>query len=239
MKRGFLNSKKAKDQLEPLHNHGAVGSHSKSKIVPRIMTFSNLNTEAVQGILAKPAEPYAVIHFPSLELTQSKEPSSICIFRPSTCDKITKTPGFYTPPPRLNPTDVVFTKNMPNMGVGLFSKRSVECRQVLFSERPLLIYPLRFRMAISDGLSEEEVTKMGDMKFEKILQLALSEMTKEDVNAYMSLSNCHPESPPLYGIARTNVFGTGTDIEDSEAEGKAPYGVIGTLASRINHRYVV
>jgi len=130
----------------------------------------------------------------------------------------------YTPPPRLNPTDVVFTKNMPNMGVGLFSKHTVECRQVLFSERPLLIYPLRFRMAISDGLSEEEVTKMGDMKFEKILQLALSEMTKEDVNAYMSLSNCHPESPPLYGIARTNVFGTGTDIE--EAEGKAPYGVI-------------
>ena len=70
MKRGFLNSKKAKDQLEPLHNNGAVG-HSKSKIiVPCIMTFSNLNTEAVQGILAKPAEPYAVIHFPSLELTQ-------------------------------------------------------------------------------------------------------------------------------------------------------------------------
>ena len=123
------------------------------------------------------------------------------------------------------------------MGVSLFSKRSVESRQVVFSERPLLVYPLGFRMAISDGLSKEEVTKRGDLKFEKILQLAFSEMTKEDADAYMSLSNCHPDSPPLYGIAKTNVFGTGTDIEESE--GKAPYGVIGKLASRINHRYVV
>lgn len=199
------------------------------------MTFSNI--EAVQGVLAKPApEPYAVIHFPSLELTQLKESSSICVFRPSTCDRITNTPGFYTPLP-LNSTDVVFTKNVPSMGIGLFSKCGVEYRRVVFSERPLLIYPVQFRMA-TDGLSGEEVTKQADAKFEKILQLALSEMTKEDVDAYMSLSNCHPDSPLLHGIARTNVFGTGTDIE-VEAEGKAPYGVIGKLASRINHRYVV
>jgi len=92
-------------------------------------------------------------------------------------------------------------------------------------------------MAISDGLSKEEMSKMENEKFEKILEMALGEMTKEDADAYMSLSNSHPESPPLYGIGRTNVFGTGTDIED--VEGKAPYGVIGKLASRINHRYVL
>lgn len=41
-------------------------------------------------------------------------------------------------------------------------------------------------MAISDGLSKEEITKMADDIF---LKTALSEMTKEDVDAYMSLSN--------------------------------------------------
>jgi hypothetical protein len=93
-------------------------------------------------------------------------------------------------------------------------------------------------MPFFDNLSEEELIKRRDSKLEKILQLALGEMTKEDVDAYMSLNNCFLNSPPLVGIAMTNVYGIGTDIEDPQ-EGKTPYGVVGKLASRINHRYVV
>ena len=53
-------------------------------------------------------------------------------------------------------------------------------------------------------------------------------MIDEDVNAYISLSisNSH-----LYGIATTNAFGTGTDIEEVE-EAEALYFVVGKLVSR-------
>jgi len=62
-------------------------------------------------------------------------------------------------------------------------------------------------------------------------------MTKEDVDAYMSLSNCLPTSPHLYGIARTNA--SSTDIVDVNPElGMCEYATIGRLASRINHKYV-
>jgi len=53
----------------------------------------------------------------------------------------------------------------------------------------------------------------------------------------MSLSNCLPTSPRLYGIART--IASGTDIEDVNPElGMCEYAAIGKLASRINHKYV-
>ena len=73
-----------------------------------------------------------------------------------------------------------------------------------------------------------------------MLQAALTIMTKEDADAYTSLANCLPNSPPLFGIARTNSFGTGSDIEEEILEeGKFKYAAVGKLASRINHRFVI
>jgi len=150
------------------------------------------------------------------------------------------TPGFYTPLPPLNPTNFVFTKNTPNMGVGLFAKCNVKVREVVFSERPLLVFPRGLCFHRIPGLSKEEAIKKNESMFEEKLQQALSVMTKEEVNAFMSLSNCRPKSPQLYGIAMTNAFGTGTDIEEENLEeGKFEYAAVGRLASRINHRYVV
>ena len=185
-------------------------------------------------------EPYAVVCIPSLKLTKSKEPSSTCILRASTCATIVNTPGFYMPLPPLNPMNVVFTKSIPNMGVGLFAKCSVKVREVVFSERPLLVFPRGMLFYRIPGLSKEEAIKKNESMFEEKLQQALSAMTKEDVDAFMSLSNCHLNSPQLYGIAMTNAFGTGTDIEkENLEEGKFEYAAVGRLASRINHRYVV
>jgi len=76
--------------------------------------------------------------------------------------------------------------------------------QIFFSERPLLVFP---KGLPSYCLSEEETISSSDSIFEKTLQGALNAMTKEDVDAYMSLHNCIPNSPPAYGIARTNAFG--------------------------------
>ena len=181
-------------------------------------------------------EQYEVFLIPSLELTQSKEPSSTCILWPSTCSKITNTPGFYTPLPSLKPTDVVSTKNTPNMGVGLFTKRSFKVNEMIFSERPLLVFPPGFPYL--SALPREEALKYGDTLFEEALQRGLRAMTKEDVDAFMSLSSCHPNLPRVHGTASTNAFAT--DIEEENLlDGKFRYSTVGRLASRINHRYVV
>jgi hypothetical protein len=123
------------------------------------------------------------------------------------------------------------------MGVGLFAKRNLKVRQVIFSERPLLIYPKG--LPLYGNFSEEEAIKQQNALFEDTLQKALSVMSKEHVDAYLRLSNCLPNYPPLFGIANTNAFGTGSDIEEENIqEGKFEYGVVAELASRINHRYV-
>ena len=76
-----------------------------------------------------------------------------------------------------------------------------------------------------------------NLEFEKILQQTLSTMTKEDVDAYMGLSNCLPKSPQLYGIAATNSFRASSIEEENIEEGKLGYSAVGRLASRINHWY--
>jgi len=76
--------------------------------------------EGIPALLTLLTHPHAVVRIPSLTLTKSKEPSTICIIRTSSCSMITNTLGFYTPLTQQNPADVVYTQNTPNMGIGLF-----------------------------------------------------------------------------------------------------------------------
>lgn len=123
------------------------------------------------------------------------------------------------------------------MGLGLFAKRGVEANEVIFAERPLLVFPRALRLRTPDYFSKEDEIKQHRSAFEEVLQQALSGMPKEDVDALMSLSNSLPSSPPLHGIVRTNTFGAGPNIGgENLQEGKIAYCVVGRLASRINHR---
>ncbi len=195
------------------------------------------NIDFVESIPGLTLE-HAVVRIPSLTLTKSKEPFSACILRTSTCSSITNTPGFYTPLPPHNPTDVVSTKNTPDMGVGLFAKCNFKVNEVILSERPLLVFPPG--LPFSGPLHKEEAKKYHDLLFEKTLQQALRAMTKEDVDAFMSLSTCQPMAnlSQAHGIAGTNAFDTDID-EKFLWRGQSGYSAIGRLASRINHRCVV
>ena len=122
------------------------------------------------------------------------------------------------------------------MGVGLFAKHDVEPMEMVFSERPLLVFPPR--LTFVGRLSPEEAMVHQTSAYDETLKRALRAMTKEDVDAYMGLSNCHPNLPQVVGISSTNSFRTDIEEEDVE-EGKFGYCVIGKLASRINHRYEV
>ena len=180
-------------------------------------------------------DPHAIVRFPSLTLTKSKEPSSICILRTSSCASITNTPGFYTPLPPQNLTDAVSTKATPDMGIGLFVKRNFKVSDVILSERPLLVFPVGLPSV--NTLPDDEVKKYHDSLFGKTLQQALGAMTKEDADAFMSLSNCYPDLPQAHGIASTNAFGM--DIDEENLKTQLGYSAIGKLASRVNHRCVV
>ena len=80
------------------------------------------------------------------------------------------------------------------------------------------------------------IIKRFQSSLEEALQLALTKIPNEDVNAFMSLSNSLPDCAPL---ARTNMIGTGDNLEkENVREGRVAYFVVGKLASRINHKYV-
>ena len=196
-----------------------------------------LRLDIVEGDSEQTRERCKLFHIP---WTQSKEPSSTCLLRPSTCNMITDTPGLYTPLPPLDPADVVSTKVTPNMGVGFFAIRDVNAYDVIFSERPLLVLPWGFPHKMFASVSDEEVIRQFQLSSEELLQTILGTMTKEDVDTFMGLCNSLPNDPLLHGIARTNAFSTGADIEEENLpEGKFAYWVIGRLTSRINHRYMV
>jgi len=189
--------------------------------------------ESIPGLTRE----HAVVRIPSLALTKSKEPFSVCILRTSSCRSIANTPGFYTPLPPHKSTDAVSTKVTPDMGVGLFAKCDFKVNEVILSERPLLVFPPG--LPFSGLVHKESAKKHHDSLFEKTLQQALRAMTKEDVDAFMSLSTCQPMAnlTQAHGIAGTNAFDTDID-ENSLWKGQSGYSAIGKLASRINHRWV-
>ena len=118
------------------------------------------------------------------------------------------------------------------MGVGLFTKRSSKVNEVIFSERPLLVSPpgLTFLSPLQRGSAQVSwFVIQGDYA------TGLRAMT--NIDAFMSLSNCHPNVPQVQGIASTNAFRTAIE-EESLLEGKFRYSAVGRLASRINQRYV-
>ena len=120
------------------------------------------------------------------------------------------------------------------MGVGLFTKRSFKVNEMIFSERPLLVFPPG--LPFLSSLPREEALEYGHSLFSKTLEQGLRAMTKEDLDAFTSLSNCHPNLPQARGITSTNSFAT--DIEEENlSEGKIRYSAVGRLASRVNHRY--
>jgi len=205
MKRGFLNGRKAK----------ALPLYDSASSVSNPPQFK---------------ETITLCQIPSLSHTNSKEPSSACLIRDMTSVVVFNTQGYYTPLP-ANPSDGVFTKTTPDMGIGLFAKRATRLSQMVFTERPLLVCPKEFNCSrVEDGVINES-----HLAWENLLRKALGSMTPEDADAFQSLHNCHPESPELLGITWTNAFAITPIEEEDQRTGKASYTAVGKLGSMINH----
>ncbi|KAF8815516.1 SET domain-containing protein, partial [Phlegmacium glaucopus] len=129
-------------------------------------------------------------------------------------------------------------KETPNMGLGLFATADIGPDELLFSERPLIVYPMAMPSTLSESNQylQLDFMKISLHEQEQNLECAVSRMSDDDQKAYRNLWNNHTEdgSGPLLGIARTN--GYVIDLHDGLVETTTnSYCAVGKLASRINH----
>ncbi len=114
------------------------------------------------------------------------------------------------------------------MDLGVFAKHDIEVHELVFAERPLVVYPSATLYA--KGLTEGETYK------KHVVDLGM--MTPEDAKAFVTLHNYHKVTgEDLFGILRLNMI----MVEIIKGEHKNEwdgYGAIGKVGSRFNHRFV-
>jgi len=169
----------------------------------------------------------------------------------STKKKILNTPGYPQPvpkPPRNVKSHVV--KSTPTMGKGVFATRNIPMGEIIFAERPLLVFPRALIPATHMDLSaftREDYTKIVMFEREQQLEAAVGRMDPDTKARLMALMNSHLEdgSGPINGIARTNGYAVDNfwdgDVrpdENNPAHHYYYYSVVCDVGSRINHRSV-
>lgn len=79
--------------------------------------------------------------------------------------------------------------------MGMFATRNIPCGDLIFSERPLLIFPRSLNLGydVPDHYSREQFNKVVLMETEKKLERMLSRTTEERRNGYMDLAKSHKE----------------------------------------------
>ena len=163
------------------------------------------------------------------------------LVRGNTKKKVLDTPGHPQPIPKSRRLNFI-VKPTATMGMGMFAIRDIPYGELIFSERPLLIFPRSYNLGynVPAHYSFEQFNKV-IRETEKRLEPMVSRMNEKDRNAYMELANCHKEdgSGPLVGIMRTNAFAA-DDLADgpkgvpiTNANG---YIAVCKLGSRINHK---
>ena len=151
--------------------------------------------------------------------------------------KVLETPGYPARTPKPRRPDLYEVRMTPDMGQGVFAKRSIKRGDLIFSERPLLIAPTWFGSGETDRYSANQVQQVMMLEFEKVLEVAVQRMPEKERALFMALYNSHTAdgTGPLLGIMRTNSFGV-SKISES---GIKTYGAVSNLGSRINHRYLL
>ncbi|KAF8816542.1 SET domain-containing protein [Phlegmacium glaucopus] len=267
MKRGFLNSAKAK--REPLYpsskdtsggatsaavapvtnsataNYLAKLDHRKledtalpKNYIPEKLKIEESDWNKVdfedKNTLLMTTIPQSYIDGPN-----DPDGHSEWMVKASTKLKVITAPGYpkSTPKPRM--PNICTVKETPNMGFGLFATADIGPNELIFSERPLIVYPKSIMGVTLDELNQYsrlDWKKIALHEWERKLEYLVGRMNDDDQKAYRSLWNSHTEdgSGPLLGIARTN--GYSISLHDGPVKTTTnTYAAVGKLASRINH----
>ncbi|KAJ7903799.1 hypothetical protein B0H14DRAFT_2427686 [Mycena olivaceomarginata] len=245
MKRGFLNSTKAK--ARPL---GPINVPIKSPLeqpVEKMLKFPIGKVEKIDvpdtGALKLqetdprgPGIPGAMT-FTTLPIIsfEDDEPVTECFFFPGTKELVMKTPGF--PQPLVHPTTpAVRLGAVPGKGMGLFSTRALKMGDLILSERPLLVAARGVYSTAPHHYTPEMVFQHSLNELEKYCSVSVQRMRPENRAAFMALANSHKEdgSGPIVGITRTNGLGI-SGLRPGVDDGTNMYVAILKDISRLNH----
>ncbi|CAA7270095.1 unnamed protein product [Cyclocybe aegerita] len=268
MKRGFLNTSKVKKQ--PLYGRTQSQPHQLEieEPVETRNSSKSLGREVdaghPEGVVAGPlpsstienslrtdhAEDTILVSTIPLHFEDgSGDPDghSEWIARGPTYDKILKLPSFPSPIPKPRRHNMYVVKPSRGMGLGVFATCDIEAGELIFSERPLLVYPSAAApLEASNPYSRLSSTKKTSgqkeaIEYEQLAEVALERMTEEGRAAYLSLANAHGrDSRPLVGIIKTNGYltniGDGPDPRPGGDYAHArKYGAVCEIGARINH----
>ncbi|KAF7357580.1 SET domain-containing protein [Mycena sanguinolenta] len=220
MKRGFLNSSKAKERpLGPATVAASSVSKRAAAIKPDIVRPYPTTKKATVDLLEIDAldienKKYEFPRNDSLIYTtlppdaKDDEPVTECILCPGSKEVVINTPGF--PQPLVHPATPAFRLDtVPGKGMGLFSTRDLKMGDLILSERPLIVSTRATRVkGIPNQAREMFIQHSMDM-FEKCCALAVDRMRPENKAAFMALANSHTKdgSGQCVGIMRTNGVG--------------------------------
>ncbi|KAJ7641074.1 hypothetical protein FB45DRAFT_899388 [Roridomyces roridus] len=246
MKRGFLNSSRA--------NARPVGSPAAPVVIPNLGTgkysIGKQNVEVPEGYESEfvhiERDPRSGSFPGGITYTTAPfvdaapgEPTTECIFHPGSKEVLMDLPGFSQPMvKRVGRKSPIRVKEVQGMGLGLFASRGIKARELIFSERPLLVAAQLLSTRVPSHFTREQQLQYSLDQLEKTLAFAVDRMSDEDKAAYMALKNSHLEdgSGPLVGIMRTN--GLGISGLRPEITDGSPAGIccgVCNMISRLNH----
>ncbi|KAF5376449.1 hypothetical protein D9615_008610 [Tricholomella constricta] len=256
MKRGFLNTKRAKRSVE------IRGPDTPVEPVPIKMKLpiGKVDTTLPEGYV--PSE--AIVKEYDSSTTVYPDNACICTTLPSRSfgdtladnpdnwteclflggkqkREIVSTPGFPSPVPR--PPQVRHRIGPSRFGIGMFATRNIKMGDLIVSERPLLVSPiavppLPLNLPISFEPTLLQIMQARMVEHEKRLENCLGRMLPENRAAFLALHNSHTEdgSGPIFGRIRTNGIGIIEKTKKSDLDaGDYGYTAVFDAISRINH----
>ncbi|KAJ7188725.1 hypothetical protein C8R46DRAFT_1205863 [Mycena filopes] len=236
MKRGFLNTSKAKARplgpanttpgFQPpkslkLTTHFPFGKVGKIHVpLPADYDTSVKYRECDgrSGTLEEDTMTYTTIPWGA----GPDEPVSECFFYPGSKEVLMKLPGF--PQPLITPATPAFRLvPVAGKGSGLVSTRALQLGDLVINERPLFVCARGVPVQAFAHLSHAQYLQHAMDQLEKYCEVGIQRMRPEDKESFMALVNSHKEdgSGPIVGRVRTNglwLAGLRPGVEDETNE---------------------
>ncbi|KAJ7236038.1 hypothetical protein C8J57DRAFT_1479364 [Mycena rebaudengoi] len=245
MKRGFLNSSKAKARplgpplaavsLDPKTSAPARFPIGKLDVIPAIPEGYEYKRNYKERDPRAGSHPDAITYTTLPIDAAPGESTTECLFYPGSKEVVMNLPGF--PQPVKKPKRLNFRMNpTPGKGSGLFSTRALKMGDLILSERPLFVGARGVPVDHPPDLTREQYYQYVLNDLEKVYKYAVDRMDPEPKAAFMALANSHKEdgSGPLVGIVRTN--GVGVRGLCPSVEGHlGTYSAVCKDISRLNH----
>ncbi|KAJ6491765.1 hypothetical protein C8R47DRAFT_1121704 [Mycena vitilis] len=223
MKRGFLNSSKAKARpLGPTHVLASKPLTTQSRTSsPESDSDSSLTFSPVWDGPAEPVRRLPIgkverVAFPDGYEPEEHDPRSNTIHGmvfttlpqitdPTSDEPVTEClffPGskeVFTgipgfPHPMVQPAAPAFKLDkVPGKGMGLFATRALPAGELILSERPLFLSPVGFEVLARPNFNFAQYTQRLLMESEKSVAMSVDRMRPESKAAFMALANSHLE----------------------------------------------